>query len=82
MLESRDHDTAGPCLSERHSLPPESIVTSRPMLLIAMSGSVVLSQLGSVFMLVAHVIPGADTNLVLNLVLTHKLKLRASLSCP
>lgn len=82
MLESGNHDTAGPCLSERHSLLPGSIVISKPMLLMALSGSVVLSLLGSVLMSVAHVITGADTNHVLNLVLTHKLKLRASLSCP
>lgn len=62
----------GPFQSERYMLPPRSMVTFRPkLLLVVMSGSMILSQLGSeLLMSVAYVITRAHANQVLN----HELK--------
>lgn len=48
------------------------VTATSKLLLLAMSGSVVLTQLGSVLMSIAHVTTGAYVNYVLNRVLKYK----------
>lgn len=66
MLESGSILLLGLSQYERPVLPPRAVVTTWPkMLLMAMSGSVIQTQLGSVLMFIACVITGANANHVL-----------------
>lgn len=57
----------GLCQPERAALPSRTVVTSGPKLLLrALSGSMVLLQLGSMLMSMTHITTEAHVNHVLN----------------
>lgn len=74
ILESQNKAAAVPMLiKESYMIPPRSMVTPGPkLLLLDMSGSVVLPQLGSVLIFIAQVNTRTHVNLVLNNELKYK----------
>lgn len=59
------HSAAGPMCTENFVLPPRTMETSEPkLLLLSMTESMVLLQLESVLMSIAHVTTGAQVNSV------------------